>query len=166
MSFKFALGLWEHYKASLRVAVRPGPILIIHLTVLVLFLFLPINLWQMGVRSPLAYLAVLVTIVVYLPTIRLLSVVLRRSQRRGAYNDITIIVDDAGITQQTVLGTTHLPWSSLVAVQESAGLFLFYVTTNVAILLPVRVVKREGRLSDLRAMIVNNVAARASLAAG
>lgn len=159
------MGLWEHYKASLRVRLRPGPVLIVLLIVPVPGLFLPVNLWQAGVRSPLAYLAVLAAIVVYIPTIILLALVLRRSQARGAYTDITVILDETGVTQQSVLGTTHVAWGSLLGVRESADHFLFYVTTNVAIPLPVYIVEREGQLSDLRAMIVNNVATKARLAA-
>jgi len=143
--------------------MRTSPSLIVLLIVPTLCLFLLINFWQLGIRSPVAYLLGLIAL--YTPAIILLRVVLRRSQSRGAYADVTLIINDAGITQQTVLGSTFVAWRNLLAVQESVGLFLFYVTSQSAITLPVRVVEREGALSDLRAMIANSHAGKASLAA-
>jgi hypothetical protein len=137
-----------------------------HLAVPALCLYFFVTWWQRGVRSPAAFVALLAVSMLYTPTIMLLAVALRRSQGRGAYKDMTVIVDESGVTQQTVLGSTHVAWSSLLVVQESIGLFLFYVTTHVAIPLPVRVVEHEGVLTDLRGTIANHASAGAKLAAG
>ena len=166
MRFQFSLGVWQHYKATVRIHLRPTPFLLVNLSVQVVSLFLVVNLWQMGVRSPLAYLATLVVIVLYTPTLIFLRLVWRRRRARGAYNDMTVIIDDAGVTQQTILGTTRVAWNGLLNVQGSAGLFLFYVTTQLAIAVPVRVVQREGLLSQLRTIILTKFAANRGLAAG
>lgn len=152
MEYQFNLTLWEQYLASLRIAFRKGPLLLMHALYPALGIFLAIDQWRRGVVSIWAYVSLLV-LLAFTPLVTMLAVLVRRGQSRGAFSALIVRVTDEGIEQQTQIGDTKVAWGQLLTVRETSRFFFFFVTNRLAIVLPTRVVSDESEQVRLRELI-------------
>jgi hypothetical protein len=159
LEYRFRLHLVEEVVAGLKVTVRSGLHLVIHvvfpvLGVVILALAIargwpPRAMAWVGAAAGLAFT----------PLVVLLSVL---SARLGG-GERHVALDDDGIVVMARGGVARAGWESLAEVEETGRLFLFFATPRAAIAIPKRVVGTERDLARLRAYVRDRAGARARL---
>ena len=120
----------------------------------------PVDVELAGLVGLLAYSAGLIAFLTAYWLQRSLAVAASFAHTPGAFDDISMVLDDQGLLTESPLSRVHRSWPAFTAVTAENGLVLLWIGPQFAILIPDRAFASGGEREALLAFARARVAAQ------